>query len=239
MDDLFVIDTQGMTSVPVSSATQSYECRVVNSATTASRTANSNRIKSLGIQVIEDNIGSGPDDRVVPQNPMNNLNAKFVDLDVGNSGRGQKGRKKGARRGRGGRGNKQNNNDSINIIDPPPSRARRQQRPPIIESDAEMDEIFDDFVSNIGQDELKQLLKDADNRNGFLTRNIGGGVDYSCGLLDDGLENSEGMSKDDDIEVDDPFKYEDEIHDLLLGGVASSDDDDEFPDDLDMDLLPG
>ncbi|KAJ2870216.1 squalene synthetase-like protein [Coemansia aciculifera] len=246
MDDLFVIDTQGMAKVPVSTATKSYECRVVNSTTTSSRTANSNRIKSLGIQVIEDNIGGpsnsgdSPDDRTVPQKSMNNLNAKFVDLNVGNSGRGQKGRNKYKnRRGKGGKGNKQNGNDSISTIDPPPSKGRRQQRPPIIESDAEMDEIFDDFVSNIGQDELKQLLKDAENRSGFLSRNIGGGVEYSCGLSEDGVENSEGMSRDDDIEVDDPFKYEDEIHDLLLGGVASSDDDDEFPDDLDMDLLPG
>ncbi|KAJ2817612.1 hypothetical protein FBU31_006164, partial [Coemansia sp. 'formosensis'] len=232
MDDLFVIDTQGVANVPVSTATESYECRVVSSTTTSSHTTNANRIKSLGIQIIEDNIG-GPsssnnsqNDRTVPQAPMNNLNAKFVNLNVSNSKTGR--RKNNRRRGKGGRGNKQDANDDIQIIDSPVSKGKRQQRPPIIESDAEMDEIFDDFISNIGQDELKHLLKVADNRSGFLSRNIGGGVEYNCGRSDDEIGNSEELSGDDEVEVDDPFKYEDEIHDLLHGGVASSDDDD-FP----------
>ncbi|KAJ2735535.1 squalene synthetase-like protein [Coemansia sp. BCRC 34962] len=250
MDDLFVIDTQGAANVPVSEAIESYECRVVNSTTVSNRTVNFDKLNSLGIQIIDDNIGgpsngsSSRDDRAVPQSCMKNLNTKFVSMEVGNSGSRSQWKNRNRRRGKGGRGNKQNTNDNISIIDPPTSRARRQQRPPIIESDEEMDEIFDDFVSNIGQEELKQLLKDANNRSGFLSRNIGGGVDYNCGHSEDELESPEDVFRDDTIEVDDPFKYEDEIYDLMRDGLSNSEDDDddddnEFPDNIDMDHLPG
>ncbi|KAJ2691391.1 squalene synthetase-like protein [Coemansia spiralis] len=244
MDNLFVIDTQGTANVPVSEATKSYECRVVESTTASRRTVNFDRLKSLGIQIIDDNIGgpssgnSSRDDRAVPQSCMRNLSTKFVDMEVGNSDRGPW-KNKSRRRGKHGRGKKPNDNDSISIVEPPASRRQRQQRPPIIESDGEIDEIFDDFVSNIGQDELKQLLKDADNRSGFLSRNIGGGVDYDCGHSEDQLESPEAVPRGDGIEVDDPFKYEDEIYDLMRDGLSNSDDDDEFPDDIDMDQLPG
>ncbi|KAJ2320869.1 hypothetical protein GGI00_006160, partial [Coemansia sp. RSA 2681] len=238
MDDLFVIDTQGAASVPVSTATEAYECRVVGSAATPSHAVDSSRIKALGIRVIEDNIDSGPSDRAVPQTPMNNLNAKFVGLDVSSSSSPVSG-KGGQRRGKNRRGIGAQVETAIS--GPPAAKWQRKQRPPIIEFDEEIDELFDDFISNIAQGDLKHLLKHVDNRSGYLSRNIGGGVEYNCGTSGDELASSEATPGDDAIEVDDPFKYEDEIHNLLDGGMASSgdDDDDGFPDDLDMERLAG
>ncbi|KAJ2909202.1 squalene synthetase-like protein [Coemansia aciculifera] len=241
-DDLFVIDTQGTANVPVvPTASGSYECRVVGSTAAPSHTVDSNRIRSLGIRIIDDDISGSRNDRAVPQTHMNKLNAKFVDLDVSSSTSKQSDSDKSRtrRRGKGNKGKGVQSETATTV--PLVPKWQRKQRPPIVESDQEMDEIFDDYVSNIDQADLKHLLRNANNRSGYLSRDIGGKVEYSCDISVDEVESSaSGTPRPGAFEVDDPFKYEDELHNLLDGGVASSgDDDDGFPDDLDMERLAG
>ncbi|KAJ2470249.1 hypothetical protein EV174_006137, partial [Coemansia sp. RSA 2320] len=186
MDDLFVIDTHGSATVPVSTAAADYSSKVVGIASAPNRASGFSALKSMGIRIIEDNIGgpscsdssSGRNDQAVPKSAVHGLNARFVGLDVGGGSGKNQGQGRGKnhrRRGKGGKG-KGKAAENSSSGEPLTEKGLRKQRPPIVESDEEMDEIFDDFVSNIGQEELKRLLKDATNRSGYLSRNIGGGV---------------------------------------------------------------
>ncbi|KAI7823679.1 hypothetical protein BX661DRAFT_186224 [Kickxella alabastrina] len=90
-------------------------------------------------------------------------------------------------------------------------------------------EAMDDYMQNLGEDEIMELLQGSVGGK-YQARDIGGPIDL------------EGMY-DEPVEIDDPFKYDDELGEMLLDGSDSNtsddDEDDGCPVNLDLESLAG
>ncbi|KAJ2356948.1 squalene synthetase-like protein [Coemansia erecta] len=95
------------------------------------------------------------------------------------------------------------------------------------------DDLADDYLENLSEDGLEYLLG-AGAATPFLSRDLGGHASSHGNHAPDTPANPDSLPSD-DLEVDDPFKYEDRLAELVLGGSDSDElDDDGFPCNMDM-----
>ncbi|KAJ1727793.1 squalene synthetase-like protein, partial [Coemansia biformis] len=189
------------------------------------------RDASRGIRVVDDDFGlqagaagRGAAPRSRGTAAMKRLNAQFIDLDV----QEQSKRKGRARQNRRGRGRPKGKSTPQEAAGPPP--------PPQDDmSDGAFGEMADDYIANLSDAGRMQLTGEG-ARPAFAIRDIGGGADYRCSPTA-GTIAGPGSISSDDYAVDDPFRLGDEAAELEYG--VSSDDDDGFPCDMDLQRLPG
>ncbi|KAJ2722123.1 squalene synthetase-like protein [Coemansia sp. Benny D115] len=234
MDDLFVIDRSGSKDVTVTTATVHREYVITGPLeppprlTAATHNVNSSR----QIRVIDDDLAGagatsapGPAPSLGPRkqpkpgagrgSSVQGLSSQFIDLNVGDGWANQKRKKQRAK------AKLQKQKGTY----PAPNDELLQQ---------EVDASIADYIDNLGEEGLRELQSSyAGSR--LVERDIGG--HEASDIYESG--------GNDDILVEDPFDYEDELAELIMGGAASNSDDgsdggiddDGFPVNLDLENL--
>ncbi|KAJ2784386.1 squalene synthetase-like protein [Coemansia interrupta] len=213
-------DTQGSTNVKVTTTTAEHAALVVESSTPEQRQKGKKQFKKQ-IQVITDDVvtaseSTAPAIRSSNGSAARGLDQQFIDLSLKKSNK--KGKSKGKAKGK---KSKRNGSQGYSANDPPPSHPYKE----------ELDTSLADYMENVGAEELADMVKRS-NASRHLMRDLGDDFD-SVSLSTDGFEH------------DDPFKYDDDIVDMVLdrsayGDSGSSDEEgaidegDGCPVDLDM-----
>ncbi|KAJ2852238.1 squalene synthetase-like protein [Coemansia brasiliensis] len=211
MDDIFYIDTKGATDIEVSTTNSAHEFRAVS---TPKRQPKANKPTARKPRVINDDINETLLMATGAATSIKRLNSQFIELEVDKKPPRSRGKGRGKKK-QGAAANKQKRKDVIDRSKPPP--------PP--ESDAELDEIADDYMQHLSDDDLEFLMGQSAS---FMSHDLG----HKNGARGDALSS-------DELEADDPFRYEDRLTDMLLNKDSDVDDidDDGFPYDIDMDEL--
>ncbi|KAJ1813972.1 squalene synthetase-like protein, partial [Coemansia sp. RSA 2598] len=174
------------------------------------------------------------------------LNEQFLDLDVGH-GKGKGKGKVRNRRKKNWEANKKKEAGRGVSNGGPPNKSSVNSG---FDHDDYADDALNDYIDNLDESELAQLLEGATgNVNGsnggygYATRNIGGSGNGNASDSDSML--------DDQIDIDDPLDYNDKLMQMLLdasevefdNGSNSDEDDgvdeDGIPIDIDLGVLPG
>ncbi|KAJ1841986.1 hypothetical protein LPJ73_005939, partial [Coemansia sp. RSA 2703] len=221
MDDLFVIDTQGSIDVTVATTTAEHATRVVGTSTPQQQPKRNKKSKKK-IQVITDDLVATPAGTAPATQPpngpsMRGLDQQFIDLSL------QKNKKKAKSKARAkGKKSKQNGGSGYSVNDPPPQHRYKE----------EMDTSLADYMENVGAEELAEMVK----------RSIG----YGKAMRDLGDDFDSDSMTADGFDHDDPYRYDEDMVDMLLDRSAygsnnnSSDDEGDIDDgdgcpvDLDM-----
>ncbi|KAJ1805229.1 squalene synthetase-like protein [Coemansia sp. RSA 2523] len=100
------------------------------------------------------------------------------------------------------------------------------------------DDMAQDYMDNLSEDGLEYLMS---ANTTFLTRDLGGHKSaHATRAAAAAAPADEASSSSDDFVVDDPFKFEDQLAELILDGSDAEDIDvDGFPYNIDLDMLAG
>ncbi|KAJ2674048.1 squalene synthetase-like protein [Coemansia sp. RSA 1085] len=205
MDDLFYIDTKGTADIEVSTTSSKREFRAVSASKKQPKASKPAPRKP---RVIDDDINESLSMATGAATSIKRLNDQFIELEVDRPRTRSRGKGKGKNK-KVAAASKQRRD----VID-------RSKPPPIPESD-ELDEVADDYMQHLSEDDLEFLMGQSAS---FMSHDLG----HRNGARGDALSS-------DGLEADDPFKYEDELTDMLLKDSDADDiDDDGFPCDIDM-----
>ncbi|KAJ2455243.1 squalene synthetase-like protein [Coemansia sp. RSA 2336] len=209
MDDLFYIDTKGTAEMEVSTTSSKREFRAVSAP---KKQPTASKPSGRKPRVINDDINGSLSMATGAVTSIKRLNDQFIELEVDRPRTRSRGRGKGKNK-KAAAASKHKHRDMVD----------RSKPPPIPESD-ELDEVADDYMQHLSEDDLEFLMGQSAS---FMSHDLG----HRSEARGDALSS-------DGLEADDPFRYEDELTDMLLKDSDADDiDDDGFPYDLDMDEL--
>ncbi|KAJ1666138.1 squalene synthetase-like protein [Coemansia sp. RSA 1813] len=259
MDDLFYIDTKGSADIQCTTATTAREF-TVSTSNSARRQGPTSQAAQPSIEIISDDI-TAPATATTANNPKGSgrkgkqkakgLDLQFLQLEVSEGS--TKGKKKNSFRSK----NRAAENKDKNARSSNASRKERRM-PPLRQQDSlDAQDCMGDFIANLGEDGLEELLSAAVG-SGFMEREIGGGMDYNyrankstsknaTSSYDENYDGDDGRFQienplEDDMEIMDEIlqSSEDELHTgSAFYNSSGYDEDDGFPCSIDPECLPG
>ncbi|KAJ1990938.1 squalene synthetase-like protein [Coemansia spiralis] len=270
MDDLFVIDTQGSEEIQCTTTTVAREFKASSTPSVSQRESlTTSQAELQVIRIIEDDI---PGTSVAAastaasaaaatttrngrkgKQPTSGLDSQFGRLEVGNT---QGSRASGKRnKNKPSKGNNKAATRNNNVSGEPSKPQVNRKRPPPKQNngDSEFDELVEDFIANLGENGIDDLLAVA-TQSKFFSREIGGGLDYHYKTLLDEPRDSDADSTDDGLfEVDNPMEHDIDLVDEVFEGSDEGldtgaaafysnggyDEDDGFPCSMNLEGLPG